>query len=119
MPRKLGNDKPRRYADHRTRVAKEWSEGYQNIAEVYPPHRGLDRDHLAMAADFRQDYLKLRANERAGQNTPTSPLRKTAGIYLAIVRILGSGLAVDNGRRMPPTPAELLAGLREDTPDGD
>ncbi len=44
-----------------------------------------------MATDFHRDYVDLRSAEKTGQKKNSSPIRKTAGIYLAIIRILGGG----------------------------
>ncbi len=114
MPRVLASDKPRRYVDHRTREARVWAEGYNRIAERYPPRDGLARELTAMAADLLRDYADLRSAGRDAQRKNLSPIRKTAGLFLATLRILGGG---GNGQREPEDLARLIAAAREGTSD--
>ena len=97
MPRVLTGRKPRRYLDHRTRVARIWSEGYSDIAARYPPRDGLGRALTAIAADFYMDYVELRSAEKTAQKKNSSPIRKTAGLFLATLRVLGGGSSNGHG----------------------
>ena len=115
MPRVLANDKPRRYVDHRTREARVWAEGYNHIAERYPPRDGLARELTAMAADLLQDYADLRSAGRAAQRKNLSPIRKTTGLFLATLRILGDG---GNGQREPDDLARMIQEAQRGAADG-
>ncbi len=99
MPRTLSGKKPRRYPDHRTRVAKQWAEGYSHIAERHPPRDGLGRALTAIAADFYMDYVELRSAEKTAQKKNSSPVRKTAGLFLATLRVLGGGSGNGHGEK--------------------
>ncbi len=111
MPRILSNNKPRRYADHRTREARQWAEGYDDIAQRYPPRDGLARELTAMAADLLRDYADLRSAGRAAQRKNLSPIRKTTGLFLATLRLLGDG---GNGQRQPEDLALMIQRAREE-----
>ena len=115
MPRALTGRKPRRYKDHRTRTAKQWAERYDAIAERYPPQDRLARSLTAMSADFLRDYETLRTvgYARGAKSKHLSPIRKTAGLFLATLRVLGGG----NGLREPEDLARLIAAAREGTSD--
>ena len=111
MPRALSGRKPRRYKDHRTREARRWAESYSAIAERYPPKDALARKLIALCADIDQDYARLRSAGKAAQKKQASPIRKTAGLFLATLRILGGG---GNGQREPEDIAAALARLRRE-----
>ncbi|MCZ6480878.1 MAG: hypothetical protein ACE1Z6_12380 [Candidatus Methylomirabilales bacterium] len=99
MPRILADNKPRRYRDHRTQTARRWADGYNDIATRYPPRDGLGRALTAIAADFYMDYVELRSAERTAQKKNSSPIRKTAGLFLATLRVLGGGSGNGHGEK--------------------
>ena len=91
----LAGKKPRRFKDHRRKVARRWSEDYDAIAERYPPRDRLGRELIAITADQLTDYKALRRSKRA---TP-SALRKTAGLVLGALRAVADGGG--NGHQEP------------------
>ncbi len=99
MPRALGGRKPRRFKDHRRQEARRWAESYGAIAERYPPKDALARKLTAIAADFHRDYVDLRSVGKAAQKKQASPIRKTAGLFLATLRVLGGGSGNGHGEK--------------------
>lgn len=89
----LSRNMPRRFEDHRRVEARQWSKAYNDIIERYPPRDNLARELTAIAADFLEDYKELR---RSAGRKNMSPVRKSAGLFLATLRVLQGG---GNGKR--------------------
>ncbi len=74
---------PRRYADHRSRKAKEFRVIYEEVVEAYPPRHRLGRRIAALLVDLLQDYDAL---QRSKRKATRSARRKTLGLLYGALR---------------------------------
>ena len=87
---RLKHGKPRRYPDHRRLEARPYNVAYAEIIGRYPPPDRLACRLAGVVADLLVEYERLASSRKRTART-ASAKRKTAGLILGGLRVVGSG----------------------------